>query len=90
MSLNAQSSKVDEEIYSTYTSELNLSKEQSKLFFKILKKYQPLLNKKGIDNATFNKNNKLRDLAVYNLVDTEQFNLYKKVKLKLEPNYRYR
>lgn len=88
--LSAQEPKTDKEIYKTYTSELNLDTNQSKQFIKILKKYKNKLRKNNIDNNTFNKQNKLRDLEVYEMLDHEQFEMYKKMKLKLEPAYKYR
>ena len=70
-------------IHKIYEKELDLNKSQSKVFKKVLSKYNPKL-KKLIDTkaskSEFNKLTKLEVLEVYDLLTREQFKKYKEVK----------
>ena len=68
----------------------SLTEEQASKFTLILEKHNAELYKNDIDSKTFNKFNKLRDLEFYKLLDTEQYEKYKKVKLEIEPTLKYR
>ncbi|MFT5215435.1 MAG: hypothetical protein ACI83H_000544 [Glaciecola sp.] len=89
-SLNAQDEVSIKELLKNYEVKLELSKVQTSEFTLVLEKYINILNDKVIDNKSFNKNNKLRDLEFYKLLSKEQFNVYKKVKLEIEPTLKFR
>lgn len=88
--LNAQDVLSVKELMKQYETKLELTENQKTKFNLILGKYLTELNKKGIDNKSFNKTNKLRDLEFYELLSKEQFNNYKKVKLEIEPSLKFR
>ena len=71
----------------------NAVNTQSKVFKKILSKYNPKL-KKLIDTkasrAEINKLTKLEVLEIYDLLTSEQFKKYKEVRKSLEKNKHYR
>lgn len=79
-------------VHKEYVSKLKLDSNQSKEFKSILKKYNPiikdLIDKKS-SKQEINNQIKLLDLAVYKLVNKEQFAEYKKIKLKLESFKKY-
>ena len=81
------SRKYINKVHKKYVSKLKLDSNQSKEFKTILKKYNPiikdLIDKKS-SKKKINSQIKLMDLAVYKLVNKEQFTEYKKIKLKLE------
>ena len=80
-------------IHKIYEKELDLNKSQSKVFKKVLSKYNPKL-KKLIDTKAsrveLNKLTKLEVLEVYDLLTSEQFKKYKEVRKSLEKNKHYR
>jgi hypothetical protein len=80
-------------IHKIYEKELYLNKSQSKVFKKVLSKYNPKL-KKLIDTkasrAEINKLTKLEVLEIYDLLTSEQFKKYKEVRKLLEKNKHYR
>ena len=90
--LNAfsQQIKPHKETCADYISILKLNEKQSEQFDKIYFTYKEKLIKSSRDNSEFNKNNKLRDLEIYEILTPEQFKKYKEIKLKLEPNNVYR
>ena len=72
-----------------YEKELDLNKSQSKLFKKILSKYNPKLRKvidSKVSKSEFNKLIKLEVLEVYDLLTREQFKKYKNLKKNIERN----
>lgn len=74
----------------TYISKLSLDTKQVDTFTLIFNKYNEELHKDLIDKQKFNKANKLRDIEIHNMLSKEQFALYKKLKLELEPKLKYR
>ena len=86
-------SKHVSKIHKIYEKELYLNKSQSKVFKKVLSKYNPKL-KKLIDTkasrAEINKLTKLEVLEIYDLLTSEQFKKYKEVRKLLEKNKHYR
>jgi hypothetical protein len=85
----AQKIMSNKETLQLYSSQLHLSANQFKQFRIIFKKYKTKLNKNTSD-AQFNKVNKFRDLEVYEILSKEQYSVYKKVKLEIEPKLKYR
>ena len=73
-----------------YTNQLNLGKEQSKQFLDIIDKYNHNLKEKALSNTEFNKILKSKYLELYKILKKEQFNEYKKMSKKLEPQLQYR
>lgn len=73
-----------------YENKLNLTKDQAIKFSNILEEYYDDLYKKEIDDKTFNKLNKLRDLEFYKIMTKEQFSIYKKAKKEIEPQLKFR
>lgn len=88
--LNAQDVVNSKKLLTQYEEKLDLTEEQASEFMLILEKHNVGLYKNDIDSKTFNKLNKLRDLELYNLFDTEQFEKYKQVKLEIEPSLKFR
>ena len=88
--LNAQDVVNSKILLTQYEEKLELTEEQASKFTLILEKHNAELYKNDIDSKTFNKFNKLRDLEFYKLLDTEQYEKYKKVKLEIEPTLKYR
>jgi len=88
--LNAQDILGTKNLLTQYKVKLDLTKDQVSSFAFILEKFNTDLYKKDIDNITFNKINKLRDLEVYKLLNSEQFEKYKKAKLEIESILKYR
>ena len=88
--LNAQDIVNSKILLTQYEEKLELTEEQASKFTLILEKQNAELYKNDIDSKTFNKFNKLRDLEFYKLLDTEQYEKYKKVKLEIEPTLKYR
>lgn len=88
--LNAQDLVNSKKLLTQYEEKLDLTEEQASKFMLILEKHNVGLYKNDIDSKTFNKLNKLRDLEFYNLLDAEQFEKYKKLKLEIEPTLKYR
>ena len=88
--LNAQDVVNSKILLTQYEEKLELTEEQASKFTLILEKQNAELYKNDIDSKTFNKFNKLRDLEFYKLLDTEQYEKYKKVKLEIEPTLKYR
>mgnify|MGYP000686666083 FL=1 len=73
-----------------YAKELKLTKEQLSDFVIILKKYKKDLYRKNINNKDFNRLNKSRDLEFYYVLNEVQFIKFKKIKLNIEPELRYK
>lgn len=88
--LNAQDVVNSKKLLTQYEEKLELTEEQASKFTLILEKHNAKLYKNDIDSKTFNKFNKLRDLEFYKLLDAEQYEKYKKVKLEIEPTLKYR
>ncbi len=88
--LNAQDVADSKKLITQYEEKLDLTEDQVSKFTLILEKHNVDLYKKDIDSKTFNKLNKLRDLELYKLLDSEQFDKYKKVKLEIEPSLKFR
>ena len=76
-------------IHKIYEKELDLNKSQSKVFKKILSKYNPKL-RKVIDSkaskSEYNKLIKLEVLEIFDLLTREQFKKYKNLKKNIEKN----
>ncbi|PTM08803.1 MAG: hypothetical protein DA407_07175 [Bacteroidetes bacterium] len=89
-SLNAQDISSIKELLKSYEVKLELNEVQTSKFVLVLEKYINKLYDEDIDNTSFNKNNKLRDLEFYKLLSKEQFDVYKKVKLEIEPTLKFR
>jgi len=90
LTLFSQVEKNQDTLLTHYISKLELNDIQTEEFTLIYNKYKANFSKKDIDNNTFNKINKLRDLEIYNMLTEEQFNIYKKVKKEIEPQLKYR
>lgn len=88
--LYAQDLDNSKKLLAQYEEKLDLAEEQASKFTLILEKHNAQLYKNNLDSKTFNKLNKLRDLEFYNLLDAEQYEKYKKVKLEIEPTLKYR
>jgi hypothetical protein len=88
--LNAQDMLSTKKLLVQYKIKLDLTKEQASNFVLVLEKFNTDLYKKDVDNSAFNKTNKLRDLEFYKLLNAEQYNKYKKVKLEIEPTLKFR
>ncbi len=73
-----------------YAKELKLTKEQLSDFVIILKKYKKDLYRKNINNKDFNRLNKSRDLEFYYVLNEVQFEKFRKIKLNIEPELRYK
>jgi hypothetical protein len=73
-----------------YAKELKLTKEQLSDFVIILKKYKKDLYRKNINNKDFNRLNKSRDLEFYYVLNEVQFIKFRKIKLNIEPELRYK
>jgi hypothetical protein len=82
LTLFSQVEKNQDTLLTLYISKLELNDIQTEGFTLIYNKYKANIYKKDIDNTTFNKINKLRDLETYNMLTEEQFSVYKKVKKK--------
>lgn len=90
LTLFSQVEKNQDTLLTLYISKLELNDIQTEEFTLIYNKYKVNFSKKDIDNNTFNKINKLRDLEIYNVLTKEQFSIYKKVKKEIEPQLKYR
>ncbi|MBN4070373.1 hypothetical protein JYT76_01700 [Olleya sp. AH-315-F22] len=90
LTLFSQVEKNQDTLLTHYISKLELNDIQTEEFTLIYNKYKENIFKKDIDNNTFNKINKLRDLEIYNMLTEEQSSIYKKVKKKIEPQLKYR
>jgi hypothetical protein len=88
--LNAQDVVDSKKLLIQYEEKLDLTEYQTSKFTLILEKHNVELYKNDIDSKTFNKLNKLRDLEFYKLLDSEQFEKYKQVKLEIEPSLKFR
>jgi hypothetical protein len=88
------SSKELNEIGDRYSEELNLSKDTSKKFNKLLFYYNnKLVAIDSVDklySIEVNKIVKLFDLEIYKLLSEKEFDRYKKVKISIEPYKKYR
>ncbi len=87
---NAQDNKPSDKILESYLIELKLDASKAKEFTIIYNKYKTELNSKSIENNTFNRLNKERDLELYALLSKEQISFYRKLKKELEPLLNYR
>lgn len=79
--------------FATYNTELQLTPEKAKQFKDILKRFNKKIEKlvrKGVSKNEHNKLIKLHDLAIYELLNREQFAKYKALKKELEPLKKYR
>ena len=90
LALNAQEELSLKELTIEYQKRLELHENQTVKFATILAKYQSDLKTKNLGKKEFNRKNKLRDLEFYELLTKEQFSKYKKIKIELEPNLKYR
>jgi len=90
LTLSAQEKLSFKELTKEYQARLGLQENQTEKFTSILKKHYSILNTKNLDSKDFNAKNKLRDLEFYELLTKEQFSKYKKIKIELEPNLKYR
>ncbi|MEZ4797433.1 MAG: hypothetical protein R2785_09710 [Flavobacteriaceae bacterium] len=88
--LSAQDLVSPKKLMTQYENKLNLTKDQAIKFSNILEEYYDDLYKKEIDDKTFNKLNKLRDLEFYKIMTKEQFSIYKKAKKEIEPQLKFR
>jgi len=73
-----------------YAKELKLTKEQLSDFVIILKKYKKDHYRKNINNKDFNRLNKSRDLEFYYVLNEVQFKKFRKIKLNIEKELRYK
>lgn len=79
--------------FTTYSKELQLTPEKAKQFKDILKRYNKKIEKiikKGVSKTEHNKLMKSHDLAIYNILNREQFAKYNALKKELEPLKKYR
>jgi lipopolysaccharide export LptBFGC system permease protein LptF len=90
LTLFSQVEKNQDTLLTLYISKLELNDIQTEEFTLIYNKYKTNIYRKDIDNNTFNKINKLRDIEIYNMLTEEQFSVYKKVKKEIEPQLKYR
>lgn len=82
-----------DKINNAYTSSLELTKKESKEFRKILLKFNKELYKidlKGDNKRLFNKTLKFQTIQIFQLLSSEQFSIYKKSVLELEPYKEYK
>lgn len=88
------SDKYLQETFAAYNKELKLTPEKAQNFKNILKKYNGIISdlttQKKDDNLTFNKTVKLQDLEIFKILNSEQFEIYKKAKALIEPTKKYR
>jgi lipopolysaccharide export LptBFGC system permease protein LptF len=90
LTLFSQVEKKQDTLLTHYILKLELNDIQTEGFTLIYNKYKTTISKKDIDNNTFNKIIKLRDLEIYNMLTEEQFSVYNKVKKEIEPQLKYR
>lgn len=95
LGLHAQeidSRKYINQIHKDYTEKLQLDASQSKKFKAVLKKHNPILKElldKKSDKTQINKQIKLMDLEVFNILNKKQFADYKRIKPELESFKKY-
>jgi hypothetical protein len=88
--LSAQEKEESDSILNGYLTELKLNSSEMEQFTSIYNKYKTQLNSKSVDNNTFNKLNKERDLELYKLFTEEEREIYRRLKRKLEPSFGFR
>jgi len=86
----SQVEKNQDTLLTHYITKLELNDIQTEEFTLIYNKYKANIYKKDVEDNTFNKIIKLRDLEIYNMLTEEQFSIYKKVKIEIEPQLKYR
>ena len=90
-----QNKNTEKEVLKKYQKVLVLDKKQTKEFNKIisncnkeLEKYNNSLTKE--EKIEFNKIVKLQDYSIYKILDTKQFETYKKTKKQIESSKKYK
>lgn len=92
---NGQDKITKKEILKKYQKALVLNKKQIQKFNKIisdcnkkLEKYNKSFTRE--EKRAFNKIVKLQDYSIYNVLNTKQFEAYKKLKNQIEPSKKYK
>lgn len=92
---NGQDKITKKEILKKYQKALVLNKKQTQKFNKIisdcnkkLEKYNESFTKEG--KREFNKIVKLQDYSIYKILNTKQFETYKKLKNQIESSKKYK
>ena len=86
----SQEEKFKELIIDKYISELKLDDKAQQEFILVLEKYKPLFEKTYSNVGDYNALLKREVLEIYEILDRNQFTLYKKIKKIIEPNKKYR
>lgn len=87
----SQDKKINlKEIITTYSSALNLNTKDAKKLTTIIESYKNKLYTEDLDPKEFNTTVKLQTLEIHKLLTKEQFNVYKKLVAKHQPELNYK
>ena len=78
------------DIINDYTKELKLNAEQEKQFKEVLMKFATQFEEYESNAREYNALMKKETLEIYDILNREQFAVYKKLKQTIEPNKKYR
>ncbi len=86
----SQQTNILDEIVNSYLKELKLNGDLEAKFRAVILDFSPQLKEKNLTTSDYNALMKKETLKIYEILNKEQFTIYKKLKESIEPHKKYR